>query len=749
MNRTVLSALLKKPNRASGIALLSCLWLPLLSPAAELPENGDFSRGMDKWRISSGQPLVKTEGTVRTAVLTSPAVIEQELDPSGLRDHRIILAADVRAEGMQPGKPARFRLKIQDQSGNDSFTELWKTAADTPWKTVMKTFLIKEDCRTVVFSIEVPSGTLKIRDIRLIGEQELSASGRQLGNNVTEYRCGNRRLLSVGKKIFAEDVSGRTADNRRTVLPGETKNGFVVFFPEEPAGVYPGRFPGRDERKEKLVVRAAPGEVRTCCFALTSLRDLNKVEISLKHAGREKICAVKEVRYVIQRIGYTGKTCRSVPKYPCETIPSAMPAGSSRVFQLTVNAGRLKAGKYRSELLATADGRTVRLPLELEILPFELEKVNPWMFFYYQSSEKAAARDFPVMRKIGATSVILAQAGGKLRRTGNGITMDFTRINRVVNCFLASGFSGPLVYNPFHDRLLTQLLDLGGYGGRYPVVRNYGEHIYHCTEKNFPEELRPVYQKLILEIYRNASERKWPDFYYFAVDEPGLALYGGGGNSAWRMDAALLEHAMIRKAVPGIRIFSTAYELRTIRKLQPNLTLSPIPAYNLGRQQFRTEYEKLRGRNGLADELWGIDWTAMYDEWNPARLSAGFVPGATGCTGMTVWTFYAPVKTADPYLDLRGPYKRCSLTFYDGDEIVLNLTGEAIRTGIYDWRYLLTLRKAISGLPREQRTVREKQLKEILSGVDADSDRQFRRSRNPEEIRNKIIEMILAIKFER
>ena len=73
MNRTVLSALLKKPNRASGIALLSCLWLPLLSPAAELPENGDFSRGMDKWRISSGQPLVKTEGTVRTAVLTSPA----------------------------------------------------------------------------------------------------------------------------------------------------------------------------------------------------------------------------------------------------------------------------------------------------------------------------------------------------------------------------------------------------------------------------------------------------------------------------------------------------------------------------------------------------------------------------------------------------------------------------------------------------------------------------------------------------
>ena len=73
MNRTVLSALLKKPNRAAGIALLSCLWLPLLSQAAEMPENGDFSRGMDKWQVSNGQPQVKTEGTVRTAVLTGPA----------------------------------------------------------------------------------------------------------------------------------------------------------------------------------------------------------------------------------------------------------------------------------------------------------------------------------------------------------------------------------------------------------------------------------------------------------------------------------------------------------------------------------------------------------------------------------------------------------------------------------------------------------------------------------------------------
>ena len=718
--------------RAKVLLLMCCLVLAsagTVFPAESLLLNGDLERGLEGWQTTKppgGTVEIVPGPRGRCARLSSSdrsgsTYLTQTLDPARIRGKRLRLEAMMKAEGVAlgtyPYSQAKITLVWNDGQADHGVEIDFLHTFD--WQKVSAVWAVGEDCvrATLYLGMHTTTGTVWFDDV-VLAVPELK-SQQQVAPGVERRVYDDGVVLRVDGREFVEArprPSPAPAPFEPT--PAEATRKFVLFRTGDPSALFPGTVPSRDQVVDSLQLLAAPGQYEPVTFAVFALRPLSKVTVApsplVGPAGATIPASAFDPRmgrYVLQRVGYTDPEYCVVPKLLVKSAAVGVAPERPQLYWFTLHVPpETPPGGYKGAVRVEADGAVASLPVTLRVPRLRLGRSKPWMLFFYDSNPRDAELYFRDMREHGMTSVILAQVSAPLRRDGNRAVVDFATSDAFVDAYRKVGFTDPLVYNPFHDRLATILLDLFGLAEGYPKVVNYGETIRVFKEGEYPQALHETYRQVVRDIYEHAGQAHWPPTIYYPVDEP-------NDPSDWRMAAARLEYRLTREAVPTARAFCTVYSVPIMERLDPWLDVRACPvvpavADGKARQAFD---DYLRRAGG---EIWGIDWPAMWDDFWRAREIAGFLPAKAGVTGMTAWTYYTPAPFKDEYDDLRGEYKHCLFAYRDADGgLIPTVTWEGIRAGATDWRYLATLEEAVANATGAERERGRRVLRQVMARI--------------------------------
>lgn len=722
--------------KAEALLLLCCLLAGATGAAAapNLLQNGDFEGGLRGWETrkpAGGKIEVVPGPNGNCARLSSTdrsgsTYLIQRLDPARIKGKRLRLEAMMKGEDLAIGtfaySQAKLTLVWSDGKAEHGFEVDFLNSFD--WKKVGAVWAVGEDCveATLYLGLHTTTGTMWLDNVVFTAPELKSQEPVAEGIERRVYDDGV--VLRVDGREFAEARPGEAqAAGELKPTAAEAARKFLLFRTEDPARVYPGTVPTRGQVIDSLQALAAPDQYEALTFSLYALQPLGKVTVrpgALTGPGGATlpptVFDARMGRYVMQRKGYTDPEYSVLPKLLVRSAEVAVTPERPQLYWLTVRVpAEARPGDYRGTVRVEADGRSVALPLTVRVPAVRLGKGKPWMLYFYNNRPQDAELYFRDMREHGMTSVILAQVQAPLRREGDRAVVDFASSDAFVAAYRKVGFTDPLVYNPFHDRLATILLDLFGQADRFPTVVNYGETIRIFKEGEYPEALQGVYRQVVRDIYDHVKQAGWPETIYYPVDEP-------NDPNDWRMAAARMEYRLTREAVPTARTFCTAYSIPIMQRLDPWLDVRACPVI----PQMTTE----KDRQAFADylrkaggEIWGIDWPAMWNDFWSARELAGFLPAKAGVTAMTSWTYYSPGPFTDEYNDLRGEYKRCLFVYRDTDgSLIPTVTWEGIRAGATDWRYVATLEQEVARARGAARERGERVLREVLAGVPWRSD---------------------------
>lgn len=757
---------MNEPRHVSllGLLLLCCLLTSHAgrTAAANLLSNGDFEKGLEGWQITKppGGKVDVVKGPkgncarLKSTDRSGSTYLTQPLNAEALRGQRIRVQAMVKAEGVVVGTYPYSQAKITlVWSDGQTETQPEVDFLDSfDWRRVSVVWNIGDNCKSAVLylGMHTTTGTVWFDDVSVTVPQ--LRSERPVEKDITERVYDDGTFYRVNGRDFCEMKPVSPVDEFRPTQAEEGR-GFVVFLPEEPTEVVPGRQPIRKEVVSSFDLMAAPDQYEPVVFAVSSFRPLEGVGVSAgklvgpKGAGiPSSAFDVRMGRQVIQRMTYTGPEYHTVPKLLVPARPATVEPGRPQLYWLTLHVPpTATAGMYSGSLRVTADGKSLDLPLRLRVLPFRLVKSKPWMLYFYNDHPDDAELYFRDMRQHGMTSVILAQVMAPLKRDGDRAVTDFASSDAFVAAYRKAGFTDPIVYNPFHDRLATKLLELWGMADRFPKVVNYGESICVFKEGEYPESLQQVYRQVVRDLHDHAKQAGWPPMLFYPVDEP-------NSPEDWRLTAARLEYRLTKETVPTARMFCTVYSIAMMERLDPWLDVRAChilhPASSAeGNKSFQDYLSRAGG------EVWGIEWPAMWDDFWRARELGGFLPAKAGVTGMTAWTYYNPGRWTDEYHDLRGEYKQCLLVYRDADGgLIPTVTWEGLRAGVTDWQYIATLEAAIVGArgltsPRGTKRQRaERALREVLTQVPWRSEaKKGWGNRRASELRAKIAKAIVEV----
>lgn len=724
--------------------------------AANLLTNGGFEKGLQGWHVTKpdGARVEIVPGVRGNCARlwsddrSGSTYLIQGIDPQRIRGKRLRVEALVKAEGVVLGVHSYSQAKIalvwndgkRDHEQEVDFLHTFD------WRRISVAWEVGGNCEkaTLYLGMHTTTGTVWLDDVSVTAPE--LKSERPVAEGVQERIYDDGRFLRVGGRDFQE-MKRMPSPTAAPFQPTreERSRGFVVARPEEPSTTVPGSTPSRREVADGFRLAAAPDQYEPLSFTLFALNPLKEVTVTpgnLAGPGGAVIPAAafdaRMGRHVIQRVGYTGHEYHVVPKLLVKCAPVSVSPERPHLYWLTLHVPPDAApGEYRGAVRVEADGKAASLPVGLRVLPFRLAPSKPWMLYFYNDQPRDAETYFRDMREHGMTSVILACVQEALRREGDRAVMDFSKADAFVQAYRKAGFTDPLVYNPFHDRLATRLLELWGLADRYPQQKDYGERICVFQEGEFPAHLQEAYRDVVRQIHDHARQAEWPPTIYYPVDEPNEP-------TGWRMAAARMEYRLTREVAPKMRTFCTVYSLPIMERLDPWLDVRACHIIPLvaGAEQNRAFHDYL-GRAG--GEIWGVEWPAMWDDFWRARELAGFLPAKAGVTAMTAWTYYNPGPFAEPYNDLRGEFKRCLFVYRDADgSLIPTLPWEGIRAGVTDWRYLATLEQAAARATGKRRERAERALREAIAAVPWRSDPPGDwGNRAASRLREKITEAIL------
>ncbi|MFH2068457.1 MAG: carbohydrate binding domain-containing protein [Candidatus Omnitrophota bacterium] len=752
----------------SGLfGLLMFLRCPIVAGENNLVLNGDFESGLEHWQVREDKPAANKVEIVpgpwgKSIRLTSSdksgsTYATQDINPEQIKGRLLHVRAKVKAENVVVGtyfySKALITMVWIGADGTEHIQNQEEAFTGTfDWKDINLAWNIGKDCvqARLYLGMHTTTGTVWFDNVSLSAPAQKST--RTLAKGVEEVILDNGdKFLRVDGREFTERKPV-TAQLPFSATPAEQSQGFVVFQPEEPIDVVAGRQPNRAEVIRSLNLTAAPDQYELAFFALSALRYFKQVQVSVGDLVGPKGATIpasafeiRMGRQVIQRIGYyTSGQYHIIPKLLVRAQKVALSPECPQLFWLTLHVPPdATPGNYQSTVTVQADGEKDVLPIYLRVLPFQLAKSKPWMLFFYDPPNFKTDTLFRDMREHGMTSVILGgiNAPAPLRREGDRAVMDFAASDALMSAYRKAGFTDPMPYCPLlgseKGRLGTQLLELWGLD---PKVK----------EGEYPTALQEVYKQVIRDICEHARQANWPPILFYLVDEPNdlknpLAT------------AARLEYRMTKEAVPSARTFCTAYDIPTMKNLDPWLDVRPaIITAEIAQtaEKNKAFQDYLRQAGG---EIWGIGWPTMQDDFWQAREMAGFLPAKTGVTGMTAWAYYYPWPFTDEYTDLRGEYKNSLFSYWDTDDSLnpttawegngsLNptVTWEGIRAGINDWRYILTLKETIAKAKGAKQESASRVLQEALESIPWRSDPQKGwGNKKAQEIRTMVTEAIL------
>lgn len=496
----------------------------------------------------------------------------------------------------------------------------------------------------------------------------------------------------------------------------EAKAGLMSYVTSDPGYYSPERYPKAHEHVQSLSTFLTPGEDRAVWFAVYTLSDTSGLTVSVDKSDLPAEVDVRHIHFWPQRTQWKSREWYITPELllPCgkgkrwvpakrgvlQEEPFDIKTGQTAGFWLTVSApADAKSGRYTTVVTVKAKGKSaLKLPLQVEILPFKLKepKDRRWMLYadsvrWKTMSDPQILRELRDFRRHGFTSLIEISPGTvdlAPLKTGRKPVFDASSYKKITRLSRKAGVNGPHVISigKIPERVAEALgIEVDLHSGDWPAE----------VKKGVEAVARAAMQA-------TENEAEWQ---YYGVDEP-------SGDNTY----AVQDYECWRKA--GAKTYATVLSSEFLSKSTDYVTapcfVAPMVASQAESTRLRTLCEKAN-----AEFTWY--GTGCYVNPFPQerymyhnRYGAGFYFWKTRAVGAVAWTFCRPHE--DVFNDFDGsaqnsfepkeqafayPHllKESDWSTYQG--AIPTIAWEAHREGYNDYLYLYTLTTLIQERQRK------------------------------------------------
>ena len=604
----------------------------------------------------------------------------------------------------------------------------WKLLAEQPG------YKVADEKGTCQFAFHMPKEPLRRFRIGVQNDEQV-----RLALSEIEIYSAEHPDISYTVMANFEEVQHSPEDEPPVPTEDDKASGYILFAPSYLRRIFPNSVALPDERVARVTISASQGEYEPVTVAISPLQPLGQCAVKvtdLAGPGNARIAAgnidVRTVRYWRQIPGQKGsnyaKQYMVVPELLEPSATTDVPARTTREWWITVHVpSDAPPGEYSGTIaVEPATGGSRSLPLCLRVLPFQLECPEDYSFGMYwgpwqkdrdETSETQVVAQLKDMRRHGMNSVALSAPAAMLRGQNGRYEFDLDTVTRTLELLKEQGFTRPIPWSFSFP----------------PVDTGFGSEEHLAQVKAFVEHAAPHF-----------ADRDLPEVLWYPRDEP--------WHDPRREEARVLCEAI--KRVPGVRTYTTVRQ-DTAEYLAPWLdvrchTVSLSGGFDAG---------TLREAAAAAGNLFWWYTNACREYPAVMRLKGGFFFWKSGATGQYYWAYQYP--KGNPCDDLDG-VDWCAA--YPGDAgPIPTIQWEALREGIDDFRYVVTLQRSIDKLrentsPEAKRLAKEAQslLDELRESIVADLAEYDRREINfhtdsiwPVESydrwRRRIAEMIVRI----
>jgi len=495
-----------------------------------------------------------------------------------------------------------------------------------------------------------------------------SVSQEEIDKKRKDRDTTTRIIIKTGK--FVEDVR-EEKDNIRAATSVENERGYILFSRNYSEMIFHNSVPTEKDGL-KCVSFGSPGEYIPLTFSVYPLKDLRSAKVSSSglSSGKDNIGPENfEARTVWHMPKRTGPHIFRMNPWLMEkkdtmdilagekTLWGAVKAGPTREWWITVKIPEdAKPGLYKGTIeFVPANSAAASVPVEIEVLPIKLaspKNFNMWFF------DDPNIRNDNFVKSLKEHGVYGYDIGLRnLQVSAEGI--DFKGFEEDADLALNKGLNGSfLIYaqplsHAIADALKTKL--------HSPVFVSEGRKMI----ERFNKQVKDKYGEKV-------------EIFYFGIDEP--------GNSEERR----------RELTPLIKW------LKTIEGVTVVETLNGPDIYKLYAQYTDVNWSyalwpeldrAFLAGNGkrLSLNVWIDSGSILH-----ARLEPGLFPWKNNYSALKMWSFNS--ASGDPLNDLDGGDPDWCLTGpceNDTEDIMPSVNYEAMRKGIDDRRYVVTLEQLI------------------------------------------------------
>jgi len=537
-----------------------------------------------------------------------------------------------------------------------------------------KTFLIKfTDPKAAV---PLASLTLFSADSRMPGAKEKMAAA--LKADADKREALRRRLLPQFKDLGLPDP-GPCPE----YTAAEKERGFRVFFPPVSRQLFANSQPQEGELADSIHLYACHGQTLSLVVAVRGLKDLGRVSLD----GQDPFAAAGPAAgprwavYSEQRIGSSwGKEYRVCPEQLVLGADREVKPDRLEIACLTLRVSEGAApGDRAGRLVLTAEkGGKATVPVTVTVYPFKLERPDHSTHgqFYYCDYGDVDPHELEDMADHGMDTVV-------------------------------SGLGAPVAPGPDGKRATgptrQAFWDLKDLGYRAPLIDSTG----YLEGLLKDEKKRPQYAAIVAETLGIAREEGFEEMGFFPVDEP---------HAADRQAVALKACTWIRD-VPGANTYITSNPA-AVKVLDPVLN---YVCYNITYLNAET-IRSMKPHQKLMFYCPSMDVNPEFNRFRP-----GFYQAKVGAYSSQ---YFAYMEFAgDPFCDLDGDNRDWNVVYPSMESPTHDptLEWEAMREGVYDFRYAFTLRAMAARAAKKGKEAEAakalKVLDEVLAAVDVDGNK--------------------------
>lgn len=492
---------------------------------------------------------------------------------------------------------------------------------------------------------------------------------------------GLKELQGKNRYSFVE-VPFTETEPRPVPSQEDTKQGAILFQRNYMEHLFANAHPRKSERVDALQVRACPGEAQPVLLGVYALEDyrVDAVKVSEARSPQGSVIpadalSLGVIKSIPKRHLYFHGWTLSYTKMPMLIEPMAS-------FKIAKDASQgvwidcsvppnTSAGVYRAMVVMETSKGPVQIPLDITVYPFTLVKADKMFYGAFET----------VFQTLGS-------AGAKRRERIKEVLTEMSRNGMTTVGFtshwakVSGDITSPEVtMTSLYGEFAEVYQELGF---QQPLVQLHDPAFDFTMRTPGDESRKDAYGSVASLVHREAMEKTGLDYYLQPIDEPSyqkpemktLALRALKAMKAAGLKSAQdgpLDNFMLEDVLPvtDMLLFNGA-----------------IPA---------DAYLKKAKERGAKVLIYNTD----VETWRPVvdRYTAGFFQHKYGLDGVIQWEYQAQPNVVTTYYEIEPDLAWAYMAYYyprlKGHPGGPTIAWKALRGGIFDYRYVLTLQEEI------------------------------------------------------